>query len=84
MVRMTVEPAGARAVGCAAAERDAVSFVGLTAGRYNAVVLVTVRDRTELVEFIHRRLGLVEGVSALETRELVRSVKHRFDRVLIR
>lgn len=84
MVRMTVEPAKARQVGCTAAEWDEVSFVGLTAGRYNVVVLVTVRDRAEMVEFIHGRLALLEGVSALDTRELVRNVKHRFDRVLIR
>jgi hypothetical protein len=35
------------------------------------------------VNFIHGRLGLLDGVAALDTRELVRTVKHRFDRVLI-
>jgi len=84
MVRMVVQPARARAVAEAAAEWDEISFVGLTAGRYNVVVLVTVRDREELVAFIHGRLGLLGGVNELDTRELVRSVKHRFDRVLIR
>lgn len=84
MVRMTVEPAKARSVAIAATEWDETSFVGLTAGRYNLVLLVTVRDRAELVEFIHGRLALLDGVTALDTRELVRSVKHRFDRVLIR
>jgi Lrp/AsnC family transcriptional regulator for asnA, asnC and gidA len=83
MVRMTVEPAKARAVAQTASEWDEVSFVGLTVGRYNVIVFVSVRDRSELVNFIHGRLGLLDGVAALDTRELVRTVKHRFDRVLI-
>jgi Lrp/AsnC family transcriptional regulator for asnA, asnC and gidA len=83
MVRMTVKPAKVRAVALAIAEWDEVSFVGITAGRYNLLVLLTVRSRVEMVELIHGRLGLLDGVSALDTRELVRGVKHRFDRVLI-
>lgn len=83
-VRMAVEPIKARAVATLAAEANQVSFAGLTAGRYNVVVMVHVGERDELVEFIHGRLALLDGVRALDTRELVRSVKHRFDRVLIR
>lgn len=83
-VRMTVEPRKARAVAQAAALWEEVAFVGLTAGRYNVVVLVNVRDRDALVAVVHQRLALLDGVNALDTRELVRNVKHRFDRVLIR
>jgi len=82
-VRMTVEPAKARQAAAAAASFEEVPFVGLTAGRYNVVVLVTVRNRDELTRFIHGELSLLDGVMALDTRELVRTVKHRFDRVRI-
>lgn len=83
-VRMVVEPSKARDVAAWAAGAEEVAFAGLTAGRYNVVLLIQVSERGALVEFIHGRLALLEGVRALDTRELVRSVKHRFDRVLIR
>jgi Lrp/AsnC family transcriptional regulator, regulator for asnA, asnC and gidA len=84
VVRMNVEPSKARSVAAVAAACEEISFSALTAGRYNVTLLVQVRTRDELVDFIHSRLALLDGVTALDTRELVRTVKHRFDRVLIR
>jgi Lrp/AsnC family transcriptional regulator for asnA, asnC and gidA len=82
-VRMTVAPAKARQVAIEAATCAEAPFVGLAAGRYNVIVLVAVRDREELARFIHGKLALLDGVVAVDTRELVRSIKHRFDRVRI-
>jgi Lrp/AsnC family transcriptional regulator for asnA, asnC and gidA len=82
-VRMSVAPAKARQAAIEVAAYEEVPFVGLAAGRYNLVALVAVRDREELARFIHGKLALLDGVVALDTRELVRSIKHRFDRVRI-
>lgn len=82
-VRMSVEGAKARQIATEAAAFEEVSFVGLTAGRFNVLVLVSVRDRQALVTFVHSKLGLLSGVKTLDTREIVRTFKHRFDRVKI-
>lgn len=82
-LRLQTAPSGARAVVENAAKLECVSFAALTTGRFNVIVLVSVRNRAELAELVHTHFRCWEGVHGIETIELVSTAKHRLDLILI-
>ncbi|MBS3960970.1 MAG: Lrp/AsnC family transcriptional regulator [Sandarakinorhabdus sp.] len=82
-LRIVADPGRASDIGEALSRHEEVAFAGLTAGRYNLVLAVAVGSRKELSQFIHDKVSLMEGVLSVDTREIIHSVKHRFDQVLI-
>ncbi|MCF8534467.1 MAG: Lrp/AsnC family transcriptional regulator [Reyranella sp.] len=84
MVRMTTTPDATRRIAEAAAALEQVSFVGLTAGRFNVIAVVTATGRHQLADILHSQIRRWEGVVSIETVEIVSNAKHRFDLVHIK
>lgn len=82
-VRLVTEPRLARKIAAGAAELKEVSFVALTAGTHNVVMLALVEDRDALSRLVHAHFRTLGGVRAIDTREIMASVKQRLDVVRI-
>ncbi|MET9397515.1 AsnC family transcriptional regulator [Kitasatospora sp. NPDC002965] len=72
---LTVAPGKLAAVGHAMAEHPEVGFVAATTGPANLVAGLVCRDVEAFYAYLTGRLGGLEGVVALETAPVVRSVK---------
>lgn len=82
-LRIVADPSKAREIGQSLSHHEEVAFAGITAGRYNLVLAVAVGSREDLSRFIHDKVSMMDGVLSVDTREIIHSVKHRFDQVLI-
>lgn len=72
---LTVAPGRLAAVGRAMADHPEVGFVAATTGPTNLVAGLVCRDTEAFYDYLTERLGALEGVGALETAPVVRSVK---------
>jgi Lrp/AsnC family transcriptional regulator for asnA, asnC and gidA len=82
-VRLTTTPATARRIVEAAAALEFVSFAALTTGPRNVVLFLLVEDHRSLADIIHEHIRCWDGIHAIETIEVVRTVVHRLDLALI-
>ncbi len=67
-----------RAVARALAEIDELGFVGVMLGRSDILAITMVRNTEHLAEFIHRRIGVLDGVRRTESTLGVNFVKHDY------
>ncbi|MFJ4666821.1 Lrp/AsnC family transcriptional regulator [Kitasatospora purpeofusca] len=72
---LTVAPGRLAAVGRAMAEHPEVGFVAATTGPSNLVAGLVCRDTGAFYDYLTQSLGELEGVVAVETAPLLRSVK---------
>ncbi|MFD4904536.1 Lrp/AsnC family transcriptional regulator [Kitasatospora purpeofusca] len=72
---LTVAPGRLAAVGRAMAEHPEVGFVAATTGPSNLVAGLVCRDTGAFYDYLTQGLGELEGVVAVETAPLLRSVK---------
>ncbi|CAN3982238.1 AsnC-family transcriptional regulator [Kitasatospora purpeofusca] len=72
---LTVAPGRLAAVGRAMAEHPEVGFVAATTGPSNLVAGLVCRDTGAFYDYLTQGLGALEGVVAVETAPLLRSVK---------
>lgn len=72
---LTVAPGKLAAVGRAMAEHPEAGFVAATTGPTNLVAGLVCRDVEAFYAYLTDRLGALEGVGALETAPVIRSVK---------
>ena len=61
------------------AEIDAVTYVVLTAGNFDAIVEVVCEDDAELLELLNTRIRAVPGVMATETLVYLKLVKQQYN-----
>lgn len=83
-VRLAVAPRFVRAVAEAAAELDEVPFVGITIGRFSITILVVAEGPLAVSRLVHHHLRPLEGVEAIEVREIAQVQKHRIDLIRIK
>ncbi|MDO7835453.1 AsnC family transcriptional regulator [Sphingobium sp. HBC34] len=83
IVRLRARPAEVRNVVASVQDLDNVSFVALSAGRFNIMLIVACESRGALASFIHGTLKKRSGIDALEVVEFVDVVKHRLDLILV-
>jgi DNA-binding Lrp family transcriptional regulator len=72
---VTVAPAALENVAIAAAEHPHVAMAGATSGTTNLVLMVGCRDAADLYDYVAHRLGPLDGVRAVETAPIIRTVK---------
>ncbi|MDB5969974.1 MAG: AsnC family transcriptional regulator [Hydrocarboniphaga sp.] len=78
-VRIKAKPDRIRAIAKEIAAMDDCSFVGLSVGSFDIVTLFNARTRGELAEYIDNRIAKISGVLAIDVREPIASIKHRYD-----
>lgn len=67
-----------RAVAHSLAEIDELGFVGVMLGRSDILAITMVRNTEHLAEFIHQRIGVIDGVHRTESTLGVNFVKHDY------
>ncbi len=56
-----------------------VRFVGLTLGSFDAMLEVWLPSNDALLDFLHQRLGVVVGITRVETWQVVKLSKYSYD-----
>jgi DNA-binding Lrp family transcriptional regulator len=72
---VTVEPGRLEHVAVAAARDPHVAMAAATSGTTNLLLAVGCRDGSDLNDYLAHRLGRIDGVRAVETAPVIRTVK---------
>lgn len=83
LVRLQTSPDVARKVVEQAATIEAVSFLALTAGRFNIVALLLAEDQSGLEEIVHSQFRCWDGIHRISVVQLNSTAKHRLDLIYI-
>lgn len=83
-VRLMVAPKHMREVAERLAEIPAAQYVSLSAGHYNVVSVMATQSREALRLLLDQELQSLPGVSAIDVREHLAIVKHRYEEVRIK
>ena len=81
IVRIKAAPMLIRNIAATIAQIDSVTFVGLTLGRFDIIVIFVTKSRIEAAEMINDRIAQIEGILGIEMQEPVGFAKHRHDLV---
>ena len=67
------------AVGDAIRAYPEVRYVGMSAGRYDLIVEAFFSSQEQLLDFITEKLGVLHGVSDIETSVILKVVKFSYE-----
>ena len=81
VIRIKAAPALIGHIADTIAQLDAVSFVGLTLGRFDIIAIFVTKTRVEAAHMINNRIAQIDGVQGIDVQEPVSYAKHRYDLV---
>jgi Lrp/AsnC family transcriptional regulator for asnA, asnC and gidA len=82
-VRIKAKPDRIRAIAEEIAAMSDCRFAGLSLGNFDIIALFVAASRTALAGLIDNRIAKIAGVIAIDVREPIASVKHRYDLIHI-
>lgn len=79
IIGVSVDLTAMHAVGNAIRAYREVRYVGMSAGRYDLIVEAFFASQEQLLDFITEKLGVLEGVTDIETSVILKVVKFSYE-----